>query len=567
MNGRRLATTEHIIAVYSPNSDEGLQALEESADEHDVDLSTVPVGESITDVYRPAKETLGVTLGGDGTYLEGVRAFSPYSIPFLGVNTGTLAFLASVSPSDLQAALDEVLAGRADVDQRQQLHVDADGVDCTGINDVMIKHVPPENPIDRKITQLQVFTDDEYVGEYEGTGVAVSTPTGSTGVALSAGGPIHYPKNNETLQITPLHTHRLGVRPLVVDADTSIQLVSEGPAHLLVDGGRAHTSLERNDTVTISGASTPAQIVNTSYDDHFFTSVSEKLGWSIREGRYDTETVSQSGDSDEALDVVEKARQVAAEAARSAGDPLRELHGETESVETKSDNADIVTEADYKSENIITTVIKNEFPEHGILSEETVHKQTESEYMWVIDPLDGTGNFANGNPNYSVSIALIEDESLAMGVVYAPETDELFSAVQGGDALRNDVPITTTSRDRLDESMLLSGYDPDGTFLSHCYHETRGVRRLGSAALNLCYLASGSADAVWEYDTYPWDIAAGVVIARAAGAKITDTNGSRYVLDMDLDTRKELIGSNGSLHTALLDHLDTFEAQAVTGDD
>jgi myo-inositol-1(or 4)-monophosphatase len=567
MNGRRLATTERIIAIHSPNSDEGLQALEESVEEYDMELATVPVGESITDVHHSEKETLGVTLGGDGTYLEGVRAFSPLSIPFLGVNTGTLAFLASVSPSDLRAALDEVLAGRADVDQRQQLHVAAPDVDCTGINDVMIKHVPPENPIDRKITRLQVYTD-EYVGEYEGTGVAVSTPTGSTGVALSAGGPIHYPKNNDTLQIVPLHTHRLGVRPLVVDAETSIELVSDGPAHLLVDGGRAHTTLQESDTVTISGATMPARIVNTSYDDHFFTSVSEKLGWSIRDGRDDTRRVDHTANKfDETLDIVERARHVASEAARSAGDLLCELHGETESVETKSDTADIVTEADYKSENIITTVIENEFPDHGIFSEESVHKRTDSEYTWLIDPLDGTGNFANGNPNYAVSIALLEDDSPVMGVVYAPETDELFSAVQEGDAYRNSVPITTTDRDRLEESMLLSGYDPDGTFLTHCYHETRGVRRLGAAALNLCYLASGSADAVWEYDTYPWDIAAGVVIARAAGATITNTNGSRYVPDMDVETRKELVGSNGSLHPALLDHLDTFEAQSVIGDD
>lgn len=568
MNGRRLATTERIIAIHSPDSDEGLQALEASAEEYDVELATVPVGESITDVHHSEKETLGVTLGGDGTYLEGVRAFSPLSIPFLGVNTGTLAFLATVSPSDLRAALDEALAGRADVDQRQQLHVDAPDVDCTGINDVMVKHVPPENPIDRKITRLQVYTDDEYVGEYEGTGIAVSTPTGSTGVALSADGPIHYPKNNETLQIVPLHTHRMGVRPLVVDAETSIEIVSDGPARLLVDGGRAHTTLEGDDSLTISGASTPARIVNTSYDDHFFTSVSEKLGWSIRDGRNDTGRIDHTANgSDEPLDVAEKARQVAAEAARSAGAPLCELHGEAESVETKTDNADIVTEADYKSENIITTVIENEFPDHGIFSEESVHKQTDSEYMWLIDPLDGTGNFANGNPNYAISIALLENDTPVVGVVYAPETDELFSAVQGGDAYRNGVTITTTDRDRLAESMFLSGYDPDGSFLSHCYHETRGVRRLGAAALNLCYLASGSADAVWEYDTYPWDVAAGVVIARAAGATITNTNGSRYVLDMDLDARTELVGSNGALHPALLDHLDTFEAQSAIGDD
>ncbi len=559
MYGRRLATIEEIIALVSPDCDDELAALTDWADANDVPVHTVSVGDDVDPVYAPETEYLGVTLGGDGTFLEGVRQFSPKEIPMLGVNAGTLAFLASIAPEELPAALDEVITGQAAVDERQQLHVEAPGVDSTGINDVMIEPEPPENPHDRKIARLQVFTDGEYVGEYEGSGVAVATPTGSTGVSLSANGPIHYPKNNRSLQIVPLHTHQLGVRPLVVDADTDVEIVSGAAASLLVDGGRAHTDLEPDDTVTITGAETSALVVNTSYDDDFLTSVSEKLGWGIREDRHDTgkqDRIATGGrNAASEPDFLEHARDVAREAARAAGQPLTELHGQTESVEYKSDKSDIVTEADYKADNIVTTVIANEFPDHAIRSEESAPVRGSDDYTWVVDPLDGTGNFAHGNPNYAISIALLEGDEPVVGVVHAPEADEMFSAIAGQGATLDGNPITTTDRDSLDECMLLSGYDPDGTFLSHCYRETRGVRRLGSAALNLCYLASGSADAVWEYDTYRWDVAAGLVIAREAGATITTPDGTPYELRADQSPRNALLGSNGAVHDDLLAHL------------
>ncbi|NHN49505.1 inositol monophosphatase [Halostella sp. JP-L12] len=558
MYGRRLATVEEIIALVSPDCDEELSTLEEWADDHDIPVHVVDVGDDIDPVYSPEREFLGVTLGGDGTYLEGVRQFSPKQIPILGVNAGTLAFLASISPDELTDALDETIRGGASVDRRQQLQVEADGVDCTGINDVMIEHEPPENPVDRKITRLQVFADGEFVGEYEGSGLAVATPTGSTGVSLSAGGPVHFPVNNSSLQVVPLQTHRMGVRPLVVDADTTVEVVAEGPANLLVDGGRSHAELEEEDVVTISGADTSALVVNTSYDDDFFTSISEKLGWSVREDRHDRGDARLVGGSetDHGDDVVRRAKQVAEDAAKAAGEALRELHGQTESVEYKSDKSDIVTEADYKADNIITTVVENEFPDHGIRSEESDERVGSSDYTWLIDPLDGTGNFAHGNPNYSISIALLEDEEPVMGVVYAPETDEMFAAIEGEGATLDGMPISTTDRSSLDECMLLSGYDPDGAFLSHCYQETRGVRSLGSAALSLCYLASGSADALWEYDTYPWDVAAGIVIAREAGATVTNADGDPYDPIAPHDARAELVGSNGPVHEALLRHLE-----------
>jgi myo-inositol-1(or 4)-monophosphatase len=562
MYGRRLVTTEEIIALVSPDSSEELAELNGWAREYDIPVHPVDVGDDIDPVFTPETEYLGVTLGGDGTYLEGVRQFSPKEIPMLGVNAGTLAFLASISPTDLTDALDEIIHGNAEVDKRQQLEVWANDINCTGINDVMIEHISPENPVERKITRLQVFADEEFVGEYEGSGLAVATPTGSTGVSLSASGPIHYPKNNGSIQIVPLHTHRMGVRPLIVDANTTVKVVSHGAASLLVDGGRSHTELASDDVVTIEGADTAALVVNTSYDDDFFTSVSEKLGWSVREDRHDTgkEHLIRTENIRTGQDFIHRCREIAEEAARAAGHPLRELHGQTESIEYKTDKSDIVTEADYKADNIITTVVANEFPDHTIRSEESEEIRGESEYTWVIDPLDGTGNFAHGNPNYSISIALFEDNRPVMGVVYAPETDELFSAVEGEQAQMNGNTVSTTDRQSLDECMLLSGYDPDGTFLSHCYRETRGVRRLGSAALNLCYLASGSADAVWEYDTYPWDVAAGIVIAKAAGATISNASGGEYELLPQETSRNELLGSNGAIHETLLGHLEDEQA-------
>jgi myo-inositol-1(or 4)-monophosphatase len=555
MHGRRLATTERIIALVSPDSEEPLARLDDWADGRDVGVTPVELGEDIDDVYHPDEPTLGVTLGGDGTFLEGIKQFTPRGIPQLGVNAGTMAFLARVELDELETALDEVLRGRATVDSRQKLHVDASGVDATGINDVMLEHVPPENPFDRKVTRLDVFADGEYIGQYEGTGIAIATPTGSTGISLSAQGPIHMPADNHTLQIVPLHTHSLGVRPLVVSAETEIEVVTREQASLLVDGGRAQKIMSGDSVVTVTGSEEQAHVVRTSHDDQFMAAITKKLNWGLRGDEDGPRELLEPEIPEREPTTVERARTVAQEAARSVGEPLRELHGRVEDVTYKTDKADIVTEADHQANRIITTAIENEFPDHSIFSEESAFKEGDSEFKWVIDPLDGTGNFAHGNPQYSVSIGLLEAGTPVMGVVYVPETDEMFHAVEGGDAYKGETRIHTTDRDSLDESMLLSGWDPDGDFLTHFYQETRGVRALGSAALSLCYLANGSADGTWEYGTYPWDVAAGIVIARAAGARITDCQGEAYAVEFDSDERKELLGSNGPLHPELLEHL------------
>lgn len=559
MHGRRLATTDRLVVLASPDSDEELARIQAWGEDRNIDVAVVDIGDSIDDAYDPDEPTLGVTLGGDGTFLEGIKEFTRHGVPQLGINAGTLSFLARVESDDIEAALDEVISGRASVDTRQKLHAKSGGLDTTGINEVTIEHVPPENPFDRKVTRLDVFADDEYVGQYEGTGVAVSTPTGSTGLSLSAGGPVHLPADNHSLQIVPLHTHRLGTRPLVMDASAEIEVVTRGQASLLVDGGRAHKILSENAVVRITGADERAHVVRTSYDDQFMTAITKKLGWGLRDEGDGPRELLLDDVPPKQPTLLEHAREVAIEAAQSVGDPLRELHGRVEEITYKSDKSDIVTEADHQANRIITTVIENEFPDHSIFSEESEFVEGDSEYRWVIDPVDGTGNFAHGNPQYSVSIGLLEEGEPVLGVVYVPETDETFHAVAGGDAYKGERTIVTTDRDSLDESMLLSGYDPDGGFLTHFYNETQGVRSLGSAALNLCYLANGSADAVWEYDTYPWDVAAGLVIARAAGARVTDRFDEEYVVEFDADDRKSLLGSNGPLHPELYGHLEASD--------
>jgi myo-inositol-1(or 4)-monophosphatase len=565
MHGRTLATTEKVIAVVSPAGDDARERLREWTKANDLAFDAVPVGDDVGEVYDSDRTTLGVAIGGDGTFLEAIQGFSPREVPVLGINTGTLAFLTRVSPADIQGAMTEVLRGRATVAQRQQFEVNADGIlDATGINDVILQAVPPDDPTGRKITTIHAYVDDEYVGRYDGTGLVVSTPTGSTGISLSANGPIHYPEDNSTLQVVPLTTHSMGVRPVVVGADSTVRVVPESEVDLLVDGGRSHVRLDPYEVVSITGEDAFAQIVRTGYDDEFFASMADKLGWGIRDRAGDPDDVSPLTPDEPEEGFLERARRIAIEAAESAGEPLRNLHGQVESVEFKTSKSDIVTEADYRAERIITTAIENEFPDHNIRSEENVQRDHGSRYTWLVDPLDGTGNFAHGNPNYSVSIALLDGETPVLGVVYSPETRETFSAIEGREAREDDKVISTTERDHLDESMLLSGYDPDGSFLVRFYQATRGVRRLGSAALNLCYLASGSADAVWEYDTHPWDVAAGLVIARAAGARVTDSVGDPYELSFE-EGRRELLGTNGPLHDAVLSRLQSADSDLDLG--
>ncbi|MFW6153412.1 MAG: inositol monophosphatase family protein, partial [Halobacteriota archaeon] len=416
MRGRRLVTTERIVAIVSEDGQEVLAEVDEWANENGLYLDSVTVGEPIERVVDEGAATIGVTIGGDGTFLEGVKAFAPMEIPLLGVDVGTRPFLVRVEPADVREALGEIVRGHATIESRSQLRVRAGDLDVTGLNDVALEHVSPPDPVDRKITSMDVFVGDEYAGAYPGTGVAISTPTGSTGLALSAGGPIHYPRKNRTLQITPLLTHDIGVRPVVVDEGVPIIIEPRGGVVLDVDGGRHHRELGADVPIRIELADHSAELIHTSVEGSFFEALTDRLGWNLRRGEppplpaHVLPTETPDG-------VLEHAQAVAEEAAQSVGGPLRELHGRTESVEYKTDKADVVTEADYQSERIISTILESEFPGHNIHSEEDVRHESGSRFTWLVDPLDGTGNYANGNPNYAVSIALVRDDEPVVGVV------------------------------------------------------------------------------------------------------------------------------------------------------
>lgn len=226
----------------------------------------------------------------------------------------------------------------------------------------------------------------------------------------------------------------------------------------------------------------------------------------------------------------------AIEIARTAGEVLL-AHFRTDYLEmhTKSNNCDLVTSADQASERIIKDTIHALFPEHGILSEESGEENFDREWRWVVDPLDGTTNFSQGLPPFSVSIALEHNGESVVGVVYAPYLGELFHAVKGWGAFLNGKPIHCSQKSQLSHAVLATGvpYDknenPDNNLseIMRVVPDVRAIRRLGSAAIDLAYTAAGFYDAYWELNLKRWDVAAGVLIAREAGAKLTSIRSDR----------------------------------------
>ncbi len=276
------ASPQHLACITHPEIDsEILNTVTAVAERHETTVTTVPVGAAGDNVEWDSVD-IGIALGGDGTFLEGVRLCSPHSVPLLAVNAGTLGFLARIHPDDLEPALRDALTGEIEFINREMLAVDG-AVTGVGINDVMVEPLPLDDPTDRKITTVHAYIDDEYVGEFSGSGVAVSTPTGSTAVAFSAGGPVHYPNANSSLQLTPLQTHNAGVRPVIVDSDTTITLLPETEVTVSIDGGRTHATIASEDELTVTGAERTAKIVRTEYDETFFDAMSGKLGWGIRD--------------------------------------------------------------------------------------------------------------------------------------------------------------------------------------------------------------------------------------------------------------------------------------------
>ena len=243
-----------------------------------------------------------------------------------------------------------------------------------------------------------------------------------------------------------------------------------------------------------------------------------------------------------------------AEMARSAGALLLEHFRSHPKIEYKGD-ADLVTAADRAAEVLITSRIRELWPEHDLMGEEGARRESGSDFRWYVDPLDGTTNFAHGFPVFCVSLGLERRGELVAGVVYDPTRDELFAAEQGGGARLNDSPIRVSAARTLAESLLATGFPSHKRHKNpniHFYHQltlrSHGVRRAGSAALDLASVAAGRFDGFWEFNLNPWDVAAGALLVREAGGTITDAQGGPY----DHRNPRETIASNRHLHAELL---------------
>ncbi len=204
-------------------------------------------------------------------------------------------------------------------------------------------------------------------------------------------------------------------------------------------------------------------------------------------------------------------------------------------IDTKLNTYDVVTTADKESENLIISMIQRNYPTHGIISEEAGTKDGNLDYRWVIDPLDGTTNFSQGLPVFSVSIALEYNEETVIGVVYAPYLNELFYAIKGEGAFFNGKKIRCSTKTNLEEAVVSTGFpydkreNPDNNIkeISKVAPRVRGLRRMGSAAVDMCYVAAGYFDAYWELNLKRWDVAAGSLIAMEAGANVFSLRENR----------------------------------------
>src|SRR6267143_3141380 len=241
------------------------------------------------------------------------------------------------------------------------------------------------------------------------------------------------------------------------------------------------------------------------------------------------------------------------EIAREAGALLMHYFHQHLKVEYKGD-ADLVTAADRASEVLIRERIQQMFPGHDVLGEEQGLNDQGSDYRWYVDPLDGTTNFAHGFPVFCVSMALEHKDGLIAGVIYDPTRDELFSAEQGRGAHLNGESIRVSQIANLAESLVSTGFPSHKRHKNpniHFYHQitlrTHGVRRPGSAALDLCNVACGRFDGFWEFNLNPWDTAAGVLIVQEAGGQVSRIDGAPFELDS-----RETLTSNGLVHDALL---------------
>jgi myo-inositol-1(or 4)-monophosphatase len=244
---------------------------------------------------------------------------------------------------------------------------------------------------------------------------------------------------------------------------------------------------------------------------------------------------------------------VAVAAAKAAGEVLRREFGRNQNVRYKGE-VDLVTEADEKAEQTIKEVLQEAFPTYEILTEESGRLEGEGDACWIVDPLDGTTNYAHELPIFASSIALEREGEVVLGVVHDPMAEETYIAKRREGATLNDQTIQVSGTDELIRALLATGFPYNRQdmqtvldLFGHFAVLSQGMRRLGSAALDLCYVAAGRLDGYYERGVWPWDIAAGTLILEEAGGKVTNYQGRR----LDLGGR-EIVASNGPLHPSLI---------------
>ncbi len=248
--------------------------------------------------------------------------------------------------------------------------------------------------------------------------------------------------------------------------------------------------------------------------------------------------------------------------ARTAGQILRAGYEQKHDISYKGE-IDLVTEIDARSEEFLLAEIQRDFPTHHIHTEESGILNGDADHVWYLDPLDGTVNYAHGIPIFSVSIAYAYAHEVRLGVVYDPMRDEMFRAVKSKGATLNGAPIQAASTSDLAHSLLTTGFpydmwhtaDDNLASYGRFAKLTQGVRRLGSAALDLCYVGCGRFDGFWERKLQPYDVAAGGLVATEAGAKVTRLDGSPNYLAAP----PSIVAANPSLHEKMLDVLNELK--------
>ncbi|MFH1199409.1 MAG: inositol monophosphatase family protein [Candidatus Omnitrophota bacterium] len=249
---------------------------------------------------------------------------------------------------------------------------------------------------------------------------------------------------------------------------------------------------------------------------------------------------------------------IAIKAAFKAGSVHKKYFGKAFKVQTKTTSFDLVTTADTEAEDVVVRLIRKKYPAHNILAEEKIYQKTNSEYTWIIDPLDGTNNFASGLPIFCASVGLAYRNKVIAGAIYDVSRNELFYARRNKGAFLNGKRIHINKAANLGQAIIITGFyysrdkdmiDTLDTMKRFLRKRIIGIRRLGSAALDLCYVASGRAAGFWEFTLSPWDFAAGSLIIQEAGGKVTDNCGNNV-----LPVKKTfIVASNTKIHSVMLE--------------